>query len=27
VKARLAKLGEERRAVAARVGRKLGTAP
>lgn len=27
VKARLARLGEERRAVAARVGRKLGTAP
>lgn len=27
VKTRLAKLGEERRAVAARVGRKLGTAP
>lgn len=27
VKARLAKLGEERRAVAARIGRKLGTAP
>ena len=27
VKARLAKLGEERRAVAERVGRKLGVAP
>jgi cyclohexyl-isocyanide hydratase len=27
VQARLAKLGEERRAVALRVGRKLGTAP